>query len=165
MLPPSCMSLISVQNTLRQCSHTMSMLVRARVDRFLKVCFYRRSAALYRSEIEVSSQEQLQTTPLPTSATTTANSDGVDVRQKQTTLEATKRTQQKNKICPDRSVLGVRKTANARLKKKALTARLPASQRGSYILLESGRLRAMIPHHDTLRELFQLEKSKISTKV
>ena len=118
------------------------------------------------SEIEVPSQEQLQTTPPPASATTSANSDGVGVRQhKQTTVEATKRTQQKNKRCPERSVLGLRKTVNARLKKKAPTARIPASQRGSHILLESGRLRAMIAHHETLREVFQLEKSEIFARV
>ena len=118
------------------------------------------------SEIEVPSQEQRLTTPPPGLATTIANSDRVDVRQqKENTVGPTKQTQQKKKRCTERSALGLRKTANARLKKKAPTARHPASQRGSHILPESGRRQAMIVHHYTLRELFQPEISEISARV
>jgi hypothetical protein len=137
------------------------------LDRFLKVCSITgQQHFIASSEIEVPPQQQRPTTPPPSLATTTANSDEVDVcQQKQNTVELTKRIQQKKKRCTGRSVLGLRKTVNARLKKKARTARLPTSQRGSHILPESGRRQAMIALHDTLRELVEPEDSEISAKV
>ena len=118
------------------------------------------------SEIEVLPKEQRRTTPPPGLATTTANSYGGDVRQqKQNTVKPTKRTHQKKKTCAGRFVLGLWKTVKARLKKEASTARLPASQRGSHTLPESGRRQAMVALHDTLRELVQPEDSEISAKV
>ena len=137
------------------------------MDRFLKVCSITgQQHFIANSEIEVPSQEQLPTTPPPGLATTTANSDGVDVRQqKQNTVEPGKRIRQKKKRCTGRSLLGLRKTVNARLKKKARTARLPALRRGSHTLPESGRRQAMVALHDTLRELVQPEDSEISAKV
>lgn len=134
---------------------------------FLKVCSIPgQQHFMGSSEIEVPSQEQRPTTLPPGLATTTANSDGVDVRQqKQDTVGPTKRTQQKKSRCTERSVLGLRKTVNARLKKKAPNARLPASQTGTHILLESGRRQAIIVLHDTLRELFQREITETSARV
>ena len=137
------------------------------MDRFLKVCSITgQQHFIASSEIEVPPQQQRPTAPPPSLATTTANSDGVDVRQqKNNTVEPGRRIQQKKKRCTGTSVLGSRKTVYARLKKKARTARLPASRRGSHTLPESGRRQAMVALHDKLREQFQPEDSEISAKV
>jgi hypothetical protein len=118
------------------------------------------------SGIKVSSQEQQ---PIPTplaSATTTVNIDGVDLRQhKQRPVNVTNSRPPRKTRCLAKAVLGLRKTVNGRLKRKAPSSRRPESQRRSHILLERERRLAMTTSYDTLRDLLHLENSEISARV
>lgn len=119
------------------------------------------------SDIKVSSQEQQQIlTPLASATTTTVNIDGVDLRQhKQRPVNVTNSRPPRKTRCLAKAVLGLRKTVNARLKRKASSSRRPESQRRSHILLERERRLAMTTSYDILRDLLHLENSGISARV
>lgn len=118
------------------------------------------------SDIKVSSQEQRPiSTPLAP-ATTTVNIDGVDLRQhKQRPVNVTNSRPPRETRCLAKAVLGLRKTVNARLKRKAPSPRRPESQRRSHILLERERRLAMTTSYDILRDLLHLENSEITARV
>lgn len=118
------------------------------------------------SDIEGSSQEQPPIPTPPASATTTVNTDAVDLRQhKQRQVNVTNSTPPRKRGCSAKAVLGLRKTVNSRLKRKAPTVRRPESQRQSHILVERERRLAMTGYYDVLRDLLHLDNSVISAKV